>query len=135
GIQSFCENCMHCADQCPSGAVSRDIKPTIYTAEDVKDKPYINPGVRKWHLNGHKCHDYWIESGTGCGTCIATCPYNKPDFWHHRLIDRINTYIPGPLHKFMAEMDLWHGYGNMFDEKAPAVFWDPKGRSYDGLKG
>ena len=135
GIQSFCENCLHCADNCPSGAVSRDVKPTIYTAADVKDKPFINPGPRKWHLDGQKCHDYWIDSGTTCATCIACCPYNKPDFWHHRLIDRVNTILPGPLHKFMADMDLLHGYGKMFDEKAPAVFWNPKGRSYDGLKG
>ncbi|MTI14604.1 reductive dehalogenase [Sansalvadorimonas verongulae] len=135
GIQDFCENCMHCADKCPSNALTHDIKTRIYTAEDVKDRPFTNPGVKKWHFDAQKCHDYWIDSGTGCGTCIAACPYNKPDFWHHRLIDRLNTVLPGPLHKFMAQMDLWHGYGNMFDEKAPAVFWDPKGRSYDGLKG
>ncbi|CAM3421006.1 reductive dehalogenase [Parendozoicomonas haliclonae] len=133
GIESFCANCLHCADNCPSKSISRDDRPSIFTAEDVKDMPFINPGVRKWHLNGQKCHDYWIESGSTCGTCLATCPYNKPSFWHHRLIDRVNTMIPGPLHKVMAEMDLWHGYGNMFDEKAPAVFWDPKGRSYNGL--
>ena len=135
GIQSFCENCLHCADKCPSDAISRDVKPTIYKASDVKDRPYINPGVKKWHLRGHKCHDYWIESGTCCAACIACCPYNKPDFWHHRLIDRVNTILPGPLHKFMADMDLLHGYGKMFDDKAPAVFWDSKGRSYNGLKG
>ena len=135
GIQSFCEKCRHCADQCPSKAISHDDKPSLHTAEDVKDKPFINPGVRKWHLDGQKCHDYWIESGTACGVCIATCPYNKPEFWHHRMIDRVNTFLPGPLHKFMADMDLLHGYGKMFDEKAPAVFWNPKGRSYNGLKG
>ncbi|WP_230460228.1 hypothetical protein, partial [Sansalvadorimonas verongulae] len=103
--------------------------------EDVKGRPYMNPGVKKWYLDGQKCHDYWIDSGTTCGTCIATCPYNKPDFWHHRLIDRLNTLLPGPAHKFMADMDLLHGYGKVFDAKAPAVFWNPKGRSYDGLKG
>ncbi|MTI14366.1 reductive dehalogenase, partial [Sansalvadorimonas verongulae] len=117
GVQDFCENCLHCADKCPSKAISHDDKPTMYTAEDVKGRPYMNPGVKKWYLDGQKCHDYWIESGTACGSCIATCPYNKPDFWHHRLIDRLNTLLPGPAHKFMAEMDLLHGYGKVFDEK------------------
>ncbi|MTI13975.1 reductive dehalogenase [Sansalvadorimonas verongulae] len=135
GIQDFCENCMHCADKCPSKTIPRDIKPTFYTSEDTKGRPYMSYGIKKWQIDGQKCHDYWIESGTTCGTCLATCPYNKPDFWHHRLIDRLNTILPGPIHKFMAQMDLWHGYGDTFDEKAPAVFWDPKGRSYNGLKG
>lgn len=129
GVESFCENCMRCADSCPSNAITKNIKKTM-----VPEHPEIHnsPGVEKWYVEIGKCHQYWYDSGTDCGTCLTACPYNKPDFWHHRLIDKLNTILPGPVHKFMADMDEWHGYGTTFNEKAPEVFWSAKGREYDG---
>lgn len=129
GVESFCENCMRCADSCPSNSVSHDIKKSMAPKNpDIHN----NPGVEKWYVDVAKCHQYWYESGTDCGTCLTACPYNKPDFWHHRLIDKLNTILPGPVHKIMAEMDEWHGYGSTFNERAPEVFWGDKGREYDG---
>ncbi|WCE30558.1 4Fe-4S double cluster binding domain-containing protein [Vibrio sp. SCSIO 43137] len=135
GVQSFCENCMHCADNCPGKAIPRDIKPSLNPppADDGSERYYNNPGVYKWWVRCDKCYQYWVDSGTGCGTCVTTCPYNKPDFWHHRLIDRVNTILPGFMHAFMAEMDLWHGYGNVFDPEAVKTFYDQSGRNYSGM--
>ncbi|UJF17271.1 reductive dehalogenase [Vibrio sp. SS-MA-C1-2] len=133
GVESFCENCMHCADNCPSNAISFDPKPSMAPPNDGNDWGFSNPGVRKWYVNCDKCLQYWADSKTSCSSCVSCCPYNKPDFWHHRLIDKVNTILPGPLHSFMADMDLLHGYGKTFDETAPAVFWDDKGREYNGL--
>lgn len=135
GVQSFCENCMHCADNCPSEAIPHDPKPSMEPPKDGQDWGFSNPGVRKWYVNCDKCLQYWADSKTSCSTCVTTCPYNKPDFWHHRLIDKANTIVPGFMHKMMSEMDLLHGYGKAFDEAAPAVFWNEKGRDYDGFGG
>ena len=59
--------------------------------------------------------------------------FNKPDFWHHRLVDSITAAMPGPVHTFMREMDIAFGYGNVDDEKAVDKFFDPKGKNYDGF--
>ncbi len=64
--------------------------------------------------------------------CMASCPYNKPDFWHHRLVDSVTAAMPGPVHDFMREMDELFGYGNVEDKSAVKKFYSPKGKSYDG---
>ncbi|WP_299730480.1 reductive dehalogenase [uncultured Endozoicomonas sp.] len=133
GVESFCKKCMHCADNCPSKAIPKDEEPSMGPPDDGTDWGFSNPGVRKWYVNCDKCLQYWADSNTSCSSCITSCPYNKPNFWHHRLIDKANMFLPGPLHKLMADMDLLHGYGKTFNETAPAVFWDDKGRSYDGF--
>ena len=131
GVRSFCERCMRCADACPSGAISHQAKAS-FDAPEGGFQPFHNPGVEKWYVDSDKCRSYWHESDTDCATCITSCPYNKPDFWHHRMIEKMNTIVPGPLHTFMREMDIWFGFGTTFDEKAPDRFWSPKGRMYDG---
>ncbi|CAM3831405.1 reductive dehalogenase [Parendozoicomonas haliclonae] len=135
GVESFCKNCMHCADNCPSKSIPHDKEPSMGPPDDGQDWGFSNPGIRKWYVNCDTCLQYWSDSNTSCSSCVTTCPYNKPYFWHHRLIDKVNTILPGPLHKFMADMDLLHGYGQTFNTSAPAVFWDAKGREYDGFGG
>ena len=134
GVQSFCENCMFCSDRCPADCISKDTKPSM-SPPNAENRPYNNPGVYKWYAELDKCLQYWRDSQTNCGTCVSSCPFNKPNFWHHRLIDRVNTILPGPIHKFMAEMDKLHGYGDTFDTKAAGVFWSEEGRKYSGMKG
>ena len=131
GVRSFCERCQRCSDACPSGAISKDTKPS-FDAPEGGFQPFHNPGTEKWFVDAGKCRSYWHESDSDCATCITSCPYNKPDFWHHRMIEKMNTFVPGPLHTFMREMDIWFGFGTTFDEKAPDRFWSPKGRMYDG---
>ena len=130
GVLEFCKRCMRCAEACPSKAVSSEVEPSFEPKE--KDAWYNNKGVKKYYGNAKKCFQHWMENEADCGNCITSCPYNKPDFWHHRLVDGISKAMPGPVHSFMREMDIVFGYGDTYDEKAIDKFFDPKGKSYDG---
>lgn len=133
GVMEFCKNCMRCADACPSRAISYDKEPSFYPTHDNKDTAFYNStGVKKYFIDAKKCFQIWGETGADCGTCIASCPYNKPDFWHHRLVDKITALMPGPVHDFMREMDEVFGYGDVDNPEKVDKFFDPKGRSYNG---
>lgn len=127
GIMEFCENCKRCAEQCPSGAISMDDKPSMAPtypgSERIEISWHGQKGVKKFYNDAKKCFKYWGDNGIGCAICIKACPWNKPDFWHHRLIDASNTVTSGFVHKLMTEADILFGYGNMEVEKAVDKFW------------
>lgn len=116
GITEFCKVCMRCADQCPSSSISHDKEPSMktYTISNL-------PGIKKWYINSETCFKYWMICGNDCGTCITSCPYSKPDFWHHKLTSAMTGT---PVRPFLKYMDELFGYGNTFDEKAAIDFWE-----------
>lgn len=115
GVQQFCEVCMKCADNCPGNAISKDLKPS-FNALNISN----NPGVKKWWVDGEKCLEFWGENGVGCSNCIACCPYNKIDEWHHDL-SKLATLTPAkPL---LRSLDELFGYGKSFNEKAITEWW------------
>ncbi len=118
GVIEFCKNCKRCADACPSKAISQDDNPS-FTKLGVSN----NGGVEKWCLDAEKCYAFWGENGGDCGACIASCPYNKPDFWHHKMTNWISKFLPGQGHAFMRQMDIAFGYGNTYDKKAIRNWW------------
>jgi epoxyqueuosine reductase len=131
GVQEFCKSCKRCADQCPAGAISTETEPSMTPPKDG-ERWFNNPGAEKWYVNCKSCFEYWCKGNNSCGSCITSCPYNKPDFWHHRLVDKIGSMMPGPVHDVMREMDIAFGYGNTMDEKAVKQFWSDKNREYLG---
>lgn len=133
GVQEFCKRCKRCADACPSKSIPFDDEPTWGPTHKNAHFETSNPGVKKWYLDGVSCFQYWAKNHGDCGSCIASCPYNKPDFWHHRLVDKISAALPGATHSLMKEMDEVFGYGNVGDKKAVKKFWSKKGKSYDGF--
>lgn len=131
GAMEFCKNCMRCADACPGKAISFDKEPTFEPTYEG-DTWYNAKGVKKYYMDAKKCFQIWGEFGTDCGSCMASCPYNKPDFWHHRLVDKVTAAMPGPVHDFMREMDIAFGYGDVDNPEKIDVFFNPKGRKYNG---
>lgn len=133
GVEEFCKTCKRCADACPSEAIPFDKEPTFEPTHEHKDNPYFNAvGTKKWYLDAKKCFKQWTDAKVDCVNCIASCPYNKPDFWHHQMVNGITAAMPGVVHNVMREMDIIFGYGNVDDEAAVDKFFDTKGRKYDG---
>ena len=127
GVASFCANCKRCADSCPSEAITHADEPSWgpeYEGADDPDYTYpAREGVLKYHNDSKKCLKFWIDNDGGCSNCITSCPYNKPDYWHHRFTDAQNVIAPGPVHSFMREMDIWFGYGTVSDTEQVKAFW------------
>jgi len=129
GVTSFCKNCKRCADSCPGGAIT--FNDPSWGPEYSTDPDYTwhaSKGILKFHNDAKKCAKFWIDNDGSCGSCIASCPYNKPDFWHHRLVDAQNVIAPGPMHAFMREMDILFGYGKVGDPDKVRKFWKLGGK-------
>jgi reductive dehalogenase len=73
GVQDFCDKCLKCAVNCPSGAIP-------------KDGPIEVKGVEKWPLHIEKCFHYWRQAGTDCGLCMKVCPFSHPPTFVHNLV-------------------------------------------------
>ncbi len=109
GVQSFCESCKICAEECPIGAIPRG------------DKVEFN-GLRRWKLDEEKCYRYWHAVGTDCGLCMTTCPWTKPRNWFHKSMALLAT-TKGPHQALMTQADkLFYG---KFEGAPRPDFMDP----------
>ena len=96
GVQSFCESCKICAENCPIGAIPDGAKIEFN-------------GIKKWKLDEQKCYRYWHAAGTDCSICMTTCPWTKPSSWFHRAISWL-AITKGPHQSLMARADkLFYG--------------------------
>ncbi|CAH2213397.1 reductive dehalogenase [Tepidibacter aestuarii] len=111
GVKQFCNVCMKCADACPSKAICHE--PAQVIEKDMEfDTGKVTKstltGVEKWFVNGERCVSFWGYNGGDCGTCIAVCPYNKIDEWHHDL-SKLMTLTP--FKPLLRSLDETFGYG------------------------
>jgi reductive dehalogenase len=111
GIDEFCQDCKICAETCPSGAISFGGKKVIR-------------GVEKWAINPQACYRVWQETGTDCGVCLASCPWNKPRTAFHRFC----TVLATKKHKAGWWMSLGEKlfYGKFRPNAGPAYFEKPE---------
>jgi reductive dehalogenase len=86
GVQSFCETCKICAENCPSGAIT------------MGDKVVVR-GYRRYQLNIAKCLNMWGSTlgSMGCRICIAVCPYTRKANWLHRTAFKTTLHDPTGL--------------------------------------
>ena len=105
GLQDFCNNCMKCARECPSGAISSEDK-------------VIRNGYEKWALDVEKCTAMRVgnKRGSGCGTCIKVCPWNKPYTPFHRAVAWAMRHVPVARRLSIWGDDLL-GYGKPHEEE------------------
>ncbi len=99
GLQDFCAKCKKCARECPGGALSEGEKIT-------------HNGYEKWPTDVRKCTRMRVgnSGGSGCGTCIKVCPWNKPNTPFHRTVNWTMRNVP-----FARRFGVWAddllGYG------------------------
>lgn len=75
GLQSFCQSCKICAQNCPSKAIS------------TGDKVMYN-GYETWKLDVQRCasFNFTNKKGTMCNRCVKSCPWTHPPTWQHNLV-------------------------------------------------
>lgn len=89
GVEAFCARCMKCAENCPTGSIS-------------KGEPERVDGLVKWSTEVERCYAYWRRIGTDCGICMACCPFSHRDDWFHGVVRRLVR-----LHPLLGRLMLW----------------------------
>lgn len=72
-VNEFCEICMKCSNNCPSGSIS-------------KNKKELIRAVAKWQFNVEQCYSYWRYLGSDCGICMKVCPFSHKNSLIHNLV-------------------------------------------------
>jgi ferredoxin len=108
GVEDFCKVCRKCANTCPTNSIS------------TEGKKVVN-GVEKYKINWETCYrlrphvmEYWDI----CMTCVAVCPYTKPDVWWRTVAVRSIKWTPIPLRGITTRALKW------IDDR----FWGKLGR-------
>jgi reductive dehalogenase len=92
GVDDFCKVCRKCANTCPTNSIP------------FGDK-VVHNGVEKYKINWLTCyklrpyvHDYWVS----CLTCVAVCPYTKPNVWWRTLTVKALRSCPFSLRPILV---------------------------------
>jgi reductive dehalogenase len=92
GVQDFCKTCRICAEQCPSGAITKGDMETIR-------------GYKRYQIHSSKCYNFWNSNhgSIGCRICVAACPYTRKSNWAHRAALHLTANDPtGLSHKALT---------------------------------
>jgi len=99
GLQDFCNKCGKCARECPSQAIPHGDK-------------VMHNGYERWPTDVKKCTSMRVgnQRGSGCGTCIKVCPWNKPYPPFHRTVNWMLRNFP-ISRRLAIRADDWCGFG------------------------
>jgi reductive dehalogenase len=115
GLVEFCKRCKKCAESCPARALSFDDEPSFKTRG-----PWNNPGHKAWFEDSYKCYEHWQSVGTGCGVCLASCPFTKAaDAWGNEAAKATISIAPATGGLFRV-LDDTAGFG---EPKDPERWW------------
>ncbi|MCP4153597.1 MAG: 4Fe-4S dicluster domain-containing protein [bacterium] len=95
-IETFCDICKKCADNCPTQSIS-------------SEEENSSRGFRHWGIHQEKCYTFWRNIGTDCGFCIRVCPYTKPNTLIHKLVRFYISRNPLNQHIALFMDDLFYG--------------------------
>ncbi|MCK5222361.1 MAG: reductive dehalogenase, partial [Candidatus Aminicenantes bacterium] len=86
GVQDFCKTCKVCAEQCPSGSITKGNKVEIR-------------GYKRYQFNAASCHNFWYSKlgNMGCRVCVSVCPYTRKANWVHKAALDITAHDPTGL--------------------------------------
>lgn len=116
GAKEFCEACMTCASECPSGSITKG--PMAWEGNTSSN----NPGALKWYVNQETCYDF---NGFSCSNCKRNCPFNKPNnSWLHKILRETIQLRSVGLDKAMVTLDQASGYGKQMSD---SEFWKKDG--------
>jgi reductive dehalogenase len=97
GVEDFCKICRKCASNCPTNSIT------------FGDKIVYN-GIQKYKINWLTCYkirpfvsDHYIS----CLTCVAVCPFTKPDAWWRRVGGKLLSSAPVPLRPPIVRAYKW----------------------------
>ena len=108
GVSDFCQVCNKCATACPTNSIT------------TKGKEVVN-GIEKYKINWETCYrlrPHVVEYWSSCLTCVAVCPYTKPDVWWRTVAIKAIKWTPIPLRGLVTRPLKW------IDD----VFWGKLGR-------
>jgi reductive dehalogenase len=97
GVTDFCNICRKCASNCPTNSISFGPK-VIYN------------GIQKYKINWLTCYKirpYVADHYGSCLTCIAVCPFTKPDAWWRRIGGKVLKTAPIPLRPPVVRTLKW----------------------------
>ncbi|MCP4756835.1 MAG: reductive dehalogenase [Proteobacteria bacterium] len=118
GVQEFCRKCMICAEQCPSGAISR------------QEGPDIEFGYRRWRIKDNLCFNIWARVAQshprGCRICLAVCPYTRKNNWIHALSRYVDPRDPTGI---VSSTLLWMQKKLFYYPKARDFLPPPRGKN------
>jgi ferredoxin len=115
GLQYFCSNCLKCARECPSDAITWG------------DKVMFN-GYEMWKIDAERCARYRLtnQRGLACGRCMKTCPLNKVVTWDGPIATQVASWLginarwlKPSLVPIATRLDDWLGHG----VRNPAKKW------------
>lgn len=74
-------------------------------------------GYMSWPLDMARCTKYRVcnQNGAGCGMCVKSCPWNKPQGWFHDLTRWTIRTAPF-MDPWLVKLDTFFGYGRQ-DQK------------------
>ena len=97
GVEDFCKICRKCASNCPTNSITFGPK-VVYN------------GIQKYKINWLTCYKirpFVADHYGSCLTCIAVCPFTKPDAWWRRVGGKILKTAPIPVRPPVVRALKW----------------------------
>jgi reductive dehalogenase len=97
GVEDFCKICRKCASNCPTNSITFGPK-IIYN------------GIEKYKINWLTCYKirpFVADHYGSCLTCVAVCPFTKPDAWWRRVGGKLLSSAPIPARPPIIRAYKW----------------------------